>query len=122
MECSICFENIEENDVFNTGVCLHIFHNRCMCLWYQNCPNRQLTCPSCRIVIPKRITSKLGKHRTFRSKLALLVYCYYFTYYLLFTDLEFLKIALVLILLLTSCTCMFYYIIKWSNEIDLLIN
>lgn len=67
-ECSICFEHIENNDIFHTGVCLHIFHNRCMCLWSQNCPNKKLTCPMCRNVVPKPIASKLYKYRSLREK------------------------------------------------------
>jgi glucose-6-phosphate 1-dehydrogenase len=68
-ECSICFEHIENNDIFHTGVCLHIYHNRCMCLWSQNCVNKKLTCPMCRNVVPKPFASKLYKYRSLREKI-----------------------------------------------------
>ena len=68
-ECSICFEHIENNDIFHTGVCFHVYHNRCMCLWSQNCPNKKLTCPTCRSVVPKPIASRLYKYRSLREKI-----------------------------------------------------
>jgi hypothetical protein len=117
-ECSICFENIEKNDIFNTSVCMHIYHNRCMCLWHQKYPNRQLTCPSCRIIIPKLITSQLGKYRTIREKKTFiyskLVYYTYYTYYLLllFADIKFISLLLLVVLLLSCCIIWIYILCK----------
>ncbi len=125
-ECSICFENIEKNDIFNTSVCMHIYHNRCMCIWHQKYPNRQLTCPSCRIIIPKLITSQLGKFRTVREKKSFiyskLVYYTDYIYYLLFmlfTDIQFISLLLFVILSLSCCIIWIYILCKniWLGEI-----
>jgi len=120
-ECSICFENIEKNDIFNTSVCMHIYHNRCMCIWHQKYPNRQLTCPSCRIIIPKLITSQLGKYRTFREKKSFiykkLVYYVYYIYYII-THIKFISLLLLVILSLSCCIIWIYILCKniWLGQ------
>jgi hypothetical protein len=42
-QCSICLENINDNDEFKTH-CNHYFHKNCIHTWYEQSPN----CPNCR--------------------------------------------------------------------------
>lgn len=42
-ECSICFEECQEGDIFSTK-CKHIFHPKCLHAWL----NRKENCPVCR--------------------------------------------------------------------------
>ena len=73
-ECSICFEHIDKNDVFHTGICIHVYHNECMCLWYQNCPKKkQLTCPLCRIIIKHSLIPQPKKYLTFHEKITIII-------------------------------------------------
>lgn len=94
-----------------------------MCLWYQKYPNRQLTCPSCRIIIQKLITSQLGKYRTVREKKSFiyskLVYYTYYLLFMLFTDIQFISLLLLVILSLSCCIIWIYILCKniWLGEI-----
>ena len=72
-ECSICFEHIDKNDVFHTGICIHVYHNECMCLWYQKCPKKQPTCPLCRIIIKHSLIPQLKKYLTFHEKITIII-------------------------------------------------
>jgi hypothetical protein len=64
VECAICQENIETTDkeVFHTGVCIHTFHNTCMAEWKFR-SSSQLTCPTCRCVVPKSHARRLNRYQ-----------------------------------------------------------
>ena len=64
VECAICQENIETTDkeVFHTGVCIHTFHNTCMAEWKFR-SSSQLTCPTCRCVVPKTNARRLNRYQ-----------------------------------------------------------
>lgn len=66
-ECGICFQTL--NECFDTEVCDHKFHNRCLCLWQMHSPKDSLECPSCRAVIPKKVQRRLRKFRRWRERL-----------------------------------------------------
>ena len=72
-ECSICFEHIDKNDVFHTGICIHVYHNRCIYLWYKNCPKKQISCPSCRTIIPQPSKNILKKYLNFHEKINIII-------------------------------------------------
>lgn len=75
-ECSICFEHIHKNDIFHTNVCLHVYHNRCIYLWYINCHKKLFSCPLCRTIIQhpsKKKSNKLNKYLTFYEKITIII-------------------------------------------------
>ncbi|CCD61945.1 E3 ubiquitin-protein ligase trul-1 [Caenorhabditis elegans] len=47
--CSICFEDLKQNDKISAIVCGHIYHHGCISQWIAT--KRQ--CPSCRRTVPK---------------------------------------------------------------------
>lgn len=47
-ECSICMDEIHENELSVTTPCHHAFHDRCLRRWLQE----QLICPNCRAELP----------------------------------------------------------------------
>ena len=51
MECAICLDPIECADRFDTTICRHVFHKRCMRTWHRYCPDRA-RCPLCRATVP----------------------------------------------------------------------
>jgi hypothetical protein len=70
-ECSICFEHIDKNDVFHTGICIHVYHNECIFLWYKNCQKKQFSCPLCRTIIPSK--NILKNFLTFHEKITIII-------------------------------------------------
>ena len=64
VECAICQDDIETTDkeVFHTGVCMHTFHNSCMAEWKLR-SSSQLTCPTCRCVVPKSHARRLNRYQ-----------------------------------------------------------
>ena len=49
--CSICLNKLEDNDLYKSNKCKHIFHSKCINTWF----NYHTTCPLCRtkIRLPK---------------------------------------------------------------------
>jgi hypothetical protein len=39
MECSICYEDISENEIYKKWKCTHVFHEHCANEWNNGCPN-----------------------------------------------------------------------------------
>jgi hypothetical protein len=53
-ECSICLENCPSSECVVTE-CKHVFHKKCFRIWLGT---GNETCPLCRTVIPKKISTK----------------------------------------------------------------
>ncbi|PVU85140.1 hypothetical protein BB559_007197 [Furculomyces boomerangus] len=53
VECLICFEEIEENDIIRTIPCQHVFHSNCLDTWLLE---QAAFCPTCRLDL--RISKK----------------------------------------------------------------
>ena len=51
MECAICLDRIDRSDPFDTTVCRHAFHKRCLRTWRRYCPEHT-RCPLCRAIVP----------------------------------------------------------------------
>jgi len=49
--CSICLEKLEDKDLYQSNKCKHLFHLKCINIWFNN----HITCPLCRtkIRLPK---------------------------------------------------------------------
>ena len=47
--CSICLENINEDDAIKVYVCNHLYHRQCITNWNGNCPD----CRSARLPFPR---------------------------------------------------------------------
>ncbi len=54
IECSICYENINDENKFITDCC-HYFCNDCFGKWKESC-NGNVTCPNCRTVLEERVS------------------------------------------------------------------
>jgi len=42
-QCSICLENINENEKISKWTCTHYFHKECLNYWNKSCPNCRCT-------------------------------------------------------------------------------
>ena len=58
MECSICLENIEDENKYVTQ-CAHIFHNECINKWTEN----HNSCPTCRTNLDNKPSQQTQESR-----------------------------------------------------------